>query len=73
MSHHSHNMRLYRELGSGVRIAYCIDCSAETDAELQQECSKRYVPSNLARNEREKQAGFSQKQLLGVDTTKEQD
>lgn len=40
MSHHSHTMRAY--LDSNVWTAYCEKCSAETDADLQQECPGEY-------------------------------
>lgn len=45
MPHHSHEMDVYRD--SGVWVAYCKTCSAETDDKLDQECPGEYVRKNV--------------------------
>lgn len=45
MPHASHTMSAYRD--GSVWVAYCKKCSAETDADLDKECSGEYVRKNV--------------------------
>lgn len=47
MSHHTHDMDAYRDVGSHEWVAYCKKCSAETDDKLEQECPGEYVRKNV--------------------------
>lgn len=47
MPHHTHSMDSYRDQGSSVWVAYCKKCSAETDLDLEKECSGEYVRKNV--------------------------
>lgn len=45
MPHDTHDMNAYRD--GRMWVAYCVKCSAESRADLQQECPGKYIRKNV--------------------------